>query len=536
MSFGKFIVKRCYALEDSARYRRVKRFFFDLLENPAARVRPYFDMFMIALVLSSVFLIIYEVKAGLRYFEEVFEWSVVTIFLVEYLLRLWIYNDSHKIIIEHYERSEFLNRSFRLWPALREAAAKKWDYIRSPFAIIDLLAIVPTYRPLRILRFFLLFRLFKLFRYTRSIQEFGKVLSEKRFELYTLLGFLMFIVFTGASAIYFFEAKSAGGQIEHFFDGIYWALVTLSTVGYGDITPQTPEGRVITLVLIICGIGVIAFSTSIIVSAFGEKMKEMRENRVFSELEKRGKHTIICGFGRVGQVVAEKLQAEHDHFVVVDPDLKNVESARKLGYLAIMGNSEEEQLLENIGIRRQAERILCLTDDDVANVYITLTARYLNPEIEIISRANREETVRKLIQVGANHVVTPFKVLGLMAAEYIGQPVAFEAIHGMLYGDEQITLDSIVVSQQSMLDGATIGEIDFQAHKLILFGVITHREGDPRGTGVSYKLKMRDLYFHPADSFLLQGNDLLVVFGHELSIAHFKDCLALETLQMKEGE
>ncbi len=535
MSFGKFIVKRCYALEDSARYRRVKRFFFDLLENPDSSIRPYFDIFMITLVLSSVFLIIYEVKTDLHEFGRIFEWTAVSIFLVEYLLRMWIYNDNHQIIIDHYERSEFLNRDFRLWPAMREVLAKKWSYMTGPFAIIDLLAIVPSYRPLRILRIFLLFRLFKLFRYTRSIQEFGRVLSEKRFELFTLLGFLTFVVFTAASAIYFFEAKSAGGEIEHFFDGIYWALVTLSTVGYGDITPQTTEGRVVTLVLIICGIGVIAFSTSIIVSAFGEKMKEMRDNRVFSELEKHGGHTIICGFGRVGQVVAERLKAEHERLVVIDADPKYVDLARGLGYLAVMGDSAEEQLLENLGIRGRAGRILCLTNDDVANVYITLTARYLNPDVEIISRANREETVRKLIQVGANHVVTPFKVLGLMAAEYIGQPVAFEAIHGMLYGNEQVTLDTIVVSNQSALDGVTIGEIDFRAHKLILFGVIAHPESDPRGEAISYKLKIRDFYFHPADSFVLQGNDLLVVFAHELSISHFRDCLALGTLKLGEA-
>lgn len=532
MSLAKAVVKRCYALEDSPRYRGVKDFFYRLLEDPRAPVRPYFDIFMIMLVLTSVFLLIYEVKTDLGVFGQVFEAVAVGIFLTEYLLRLWLYNDSRHIIIEHYEQSEFLNRTFRLWPAIKEVLRKKWDYMTTPLAIIDLLAIIPSYRPLRFLRLFLLFRLFKLFRYARSIHEFARVLSEKRFELYTLFIFLMFVVFISASAIYFFEAKTEGGQIDHFFDGVYWSLVTISTVGYGDITPQTPEGRFITLVLIVCGIGVLSFSTSIIVAAFGEKMKEMRENRVFAELEKRGKRiTIICGYGRMGQVVAEQLEADRDHFVVIDSDPQNIAVAKNAGHLAILGNAENSELLENVGISSRAERILCLTNNDVANVFITLSARYMNPDIEIISRANREESVAKLVQAGANHTVMPNKMLGLMASEYIGRPVAFEAIHGMLHGEEKVNLETIIISSDSALEDVSTGEIDFQQHKLILFGVITQPERTFASAETSFAMEQRTLVFNPQPDFKLQANDIVMVFGHELSIIHFKDCMERGTVE-----
>ena len=109
------------------------------------------------------------------------------------------------------------------------------------------------------------------------------------------------------------------------------------------------EGRLVTLVLIICGIGVIAFTTSIIVAAFSEKMPEVRRSRVFAEVEKRGQHTILCGFGRVGQVVAEQLSQDRDHFVVIDPDEENISIARQNGYLAIVGNAESSELLQNLG-------------------------------------------------------------------------------------------------------------------------------------------------------------------------------------------
>jgi voltage-gated potassium channel len=526
MSFSRYVVQRCYALEDSPRYKRSKAFFYNLMENPRSKIRPFFDVFMILLVLSSVFLLIYEVKADTGGFGRIFEWCAVSIFLVEYLLRLWLYNDSHTIFIEHYERAEFVGGEFRLWPPLQEVLRKKWDYMTTPLAVIDLLAIIPSYRPLRFLRIFLLFRLFKIFRYARSVNEFVRVLSEKRFELYTLAIFLAFVVMTSASAIYFFEAQSEGGEIDNFFDGIYWALVTISTVGYGDITPQTTEGRVITLALIICGIGVISFTTSVIVAAFSDKMTELRENRVFAELEKRkGSHTIICGFGRMGQVVAERLHDDKDNFVIIDEDPLNALQAKKQGYLVIEGDAGKSELLESAGIRNKAARILCLTDDDVINVYVTLTARYLNPDIEIISRANRKESVRKLHQAGADHTVSPSKVVGMITSEYISQPVAFEALHGILSGKDSIGLETVTVRPGSVLDGSAIGDVDFSAIKLVLFGVITHPEREITTVNEVYEMVDRSLHFNPSQDFRLSGNDTLVLFGHKYSIVHFKDRL-----------
>jgi len=135
----------------------------------------------------------------------------------------------------------------------------------------------------------------------------------------------MFILMVGSSAIYLFESPESGGQIDGFFEGIYWALVTLSTVGYGDITPHTPEGRFVTMVLIISGIGVISFFTSIVVSAFQEKLGEVHDRQVASLLQKKKDYVVICGFGRVGQVVAEYLHRDRQQFVVIDVERERVE-------------------------------------------------------------------------------------------------------------------------------------------------------------------------------------------------------------------
>ncbi len=529
LGVSQWLVRLSYGLEDSVRYGRIKRFFYDLLENPKSAMRPYFDLFMIALVLSSITVMLYDVRADLGVFDDLFEQFAVSVFILEYLLRLWVYSDSHKIIIEHYERAEFVNRPFRIGPALREVLAKKWEYMTRPLAVIDLLAILPSYRPIRLLRLFLLFRLFKLFRYARSLGRFVDVLSEKRYELLTLAIFMAFVVFAAASALYVFEVDDPRSDIHDFFDSLYWSVVTLSTVGYGDITPQTVPGRLITMVLIVAGIGVISFFTSIIVSAFAEKLPEVSAQRVFSELERRAKHTILCGYGRVGQVVAERLARSKQRFVVIDPDEAHVRLAKHRGYLAVQGNAEDNELLESTNIR-QARRILCLTGEDVVNVYITLTARQLNPAIEIISRANHRDNEIKLHRAGASYTVAPFDTAGLVAAQYVGQPVAFEAIYGLLTDEESVGTDAVRVQEGSVLDGLTVGEVDFLAFRLILFGVISDATRVSDSAPHFYTLTARRFFFNPGPGFRLKANDLLIVFGHEHSVIHFREhCSRKET-------
>lgn len=523
MSLVQATVRACYRLEQSTAYRRGKTAVYDLLENPRARVRPYFDVGMILLVVLSMLLLLFAVKHDLGVWADAVEHVAVTLFILEYLGRMWLYDDVHRILIQHYERAELLNIRFSLARAMWDVVRRKWEYATTPLAIVDLLAILPSYRPLRILRVFLLFRLFKLFRYARSVNQFVQVLSEKRIELYTLFSLLAFVLLIGASAIYLFEQPEYGGQIHSFLDGVYWALVTLSTVGYGDITPHTTEGRVVTLVLIMFGVGVIAFFTSIIVSAFNARLPEVYDQRVFAEIERRPGHVIICGFGRVGETLAQHLAEDHDHFVIVDPDAGRIARAKRLGFLAVQGAVESIELLKSLGVERGARLVMCLTGDDVVNVYVTLTARQLNPGIEIISRANLEASVSKLKQAGANHTLLPYKVASLIAGEYVGQPVAFEAIQGVVMGRHEIALETVVVQRGSVLEGRKLCELPIRDMRLILFGVITLPDRECPAVRAHFQLRSRRFQFNPGGDFVLQADDVLVMFGHQFSMLHFKE-------------
>lgn len=521
------IVRLCYRLDDSARYRRCKRFAYDLLENPDSPLRPYVDVTMCVLILATVFLMIYEVRHPLGELARGFEDAVIGVFIVEYLARGWLYSDVRRSVIEAHEEAEFLGIRLQLRPVLARVLRRKWDYVRSPLAIIDLLAILPSYRPLRLLRFFLLFRVFKLFRYTRAISEFAKVLAEKRFDLYTLAMFIGFVLFASATAIYIFEAHVETSHINTLFDAVYWAVITLFTVGYGDITPKTPEGRLVAMLLVVTGVAVISLSTSIVVTAFGEKMQALRDRRVFADVDKLRDYVIVCGYGRVGEMVVARLAEQKRPFVIVDKLAPNIARAKACGHLALCEDATQAEVLANLGITRHAGSILCITGDDVTNTYITLSARQMNPRLSVISRANRAETIHKLRLAGATHVVMPYEVVGLMAAEYIHQPVASMALAGILSGERGMSIDIVAVPPRSLLAGQRIGAIALARHKLTLLGVLTGVDGgaerDVRGAiELRASLQGRRFCFNPPPDFSLCAEDLLVVLGRSVSIEHFR--------------
>jgi voltage-gated potassium channel len=520
--FARAIVYFSYFLKRNKQYTQTKQFFFNLLENPESKMKSYFDAFMICLVMLSVFFLVYSVEHTLNDASEWLERFVIFVFISEYLLRGWLYSDTHLIIIKEYEKADYLNIKFSLFKTLKQIIGKKLSYIFSFFAIIDLLAILPSYRPLRILRILLIFRLFKLFRYSNSIKIFSDVLISKRFELITLAIFMGFLVFIASIAIYLFENNSAGGQIRHLYDAFYWSIVTISTVGYGDITPQTVGGRLVTVTLILTGLGVLSFFTSIIVSAFNDKMDTLRENRTYSELSRFKSFIIICGFGRVGQEVAELFKKDKQDFIIIDKDEKNILVAKQKQFLAIHDDAGNNSVLINAGINRGATAILCATGNDIANVYITLTSRHLNPEITIISRANRQDSENKLYQAGANDVIQPFKIAGLLAAEYIGQPVAFEAIRSILHEQKRIIMDTLLVSSNSFLENMKIDQLDLENRKLTLLGVISSNIKHKKHRN-HYQVKNQHFYFNPEQHFELQDQDILVVLGRKYSIEYFQD-------------
>ena len=528
----RIIIYFAYYLKSSKQYNTSKQFLRELMENENSQIKVYFDRIMMAYICFSIYMIIYDIGHQNNVYSPYIETGVFIVFSIEYLLRLWLCSDTHEIIIEKYEKAQYLNIQFDVKKFFKIAILKKFEYLLSPYAIIDLLAILPSYQPANILRIFLIFRIFKLFRYSRSTKLYANVLASKRFELLTLLLFTGFILLIASTSVYFFEFPESKSGINNLFEAFYWSIVTLATVGYGDIVPNTLGGRVVAMLLIFTSICILAFFTSILIAAFNEKMPEIRENKISDELKHYKEFVIICGFGRVGQEIAMLLTKDKQKFIIIDKDENNINLARKLKYLAIHNDATRNEVLISAGINHGAKAILCITGDDVVNVYVTLSSRHLNKNIHIISRVSRHDNRNKMYQAGADNVILPFEVAGLLAAEFPGQPVAFEAISGILQNQTDIVMETILVNEKSSLDSAKIGELDLQQRKMSLLGVISANPIHLKHKN-KYQVKQQHFYFNPEPHFVLRQNDMLVILGRKYSIEHFRNHIEQQRLLNK---
>jgi voltage-gated potassium channel len=208
-----------------------------------------------------------------------------------------------------------------------------------------------------------------------------------------------------------------------FDDALYMVLLTVYTVGYGEVRPvDTPYLHIVTIATIVLGCtGMIAVTGSLVqVLTFSQVQRMMGENRVKSEIDKLHGHVIVCGYGRVGRMLARDLATAGTAFLIVDHDEGRLAAARGLGYLCWLGNALNEDALRAAGVER-ARVLATVLPTDADNVFITLSARSLNPDLQIIARGEAPSTESKLLQAGANQVVLPAHI----GAERIAEMVLF---------------------------------------------------------------------------------------------------------------
>ncbi len=511
---SRFIVDFAYFLNTLESYQHVKRFFYDILENDKYQYKKYFDILMISLIFVSVAILIAEVKSNVPKDIELFNTYVISIiFFIEYLFRFWISSSITEIIVNSSEHAFMLGREFSLSKTFFKIIQVKLNFIFSVKAIIDLLAILPFFHELRLLRLFVLFRVFKLFRYTNSFKIFTSVLSTKKFEFFILLMFASIVISVSSILIYVMEANNPDSPVNTLFEAVYWSIVTISTVGYGDITPITIEGRVVAMFVITAGIGVLAFTTSIVVSALTEKLDEIKEVRTIEDIRKLKQFYLICGYESVAKEVAKKLQNARNNVIVLDEEPFRIENAKRDGLVALNYDPGLTESYKKIGIdlKTQVKAILCLRESDVENVYTTLTVRSLNKEINIISLLMDDINRKKLEFAGVSEILYPKGLVGLISKELIGRPVAFEVIHALRNDYYGVAIEEILIDVRMSENIVFVTELHNSKFRVILLGI--------------YKKEKKRFLFNPIDSTLLQSGDYLLVIGNSIFIREFEKYL-----------
>ena len=298
-------------------------------------------------------------------------------------------------------------------------------------------------------------------------------------------------------------------------DAIYMVVITIFGVGYGEVKPiDSPALKIFTIFMILAG----TTSAIYLVGGFvqmvmeGEVNRALNARRMNHKLETLEQHVIICGFGRIGQILAREMTKAEHSFVVIDNNTERVAQARALGYVVEYGNATEEAILEAAGIER-AKVLATVLPDDAINVFITLTARGLNPQLVIMARGESPTTEKKLRLAGANHVVLPAAIGALHLAHLIAQPATLHFLKHQNADSHQLNellahldvqIDNLVISPNSPIVGKTIGEVEMGSKRAFI--VVALRQAD--GTTTT----------RPNQTLVLSEGDTLIVIGHRHDI------------------
>ena len=509
------IISFAYMLEDSQKYRAFKTYFYNILINPTSKSKKYFDFFMIFLIVFSVTVLVIEVDVDLPEWLIFIDYTVITIiFIIEYLLRLWLHDNMHKFVIEEYEHLKFLGHKFRISTILKQIFMQKIRYIFSLSSIIDLLAILPNFRALRVLRIFVLFRVFKLLKHAKNLNSLFSILIEKKVEFVTLLYLVIFFILVSSVIIYVIEGNGINPNIDNFFDAVYWSLVTMTTVGYGDIAPVTDIGRGISLFIIITGVIMLSFSTSIVVSAFSEKLWEMKEDRIINNVDTFDSFFLVIGYSKISEIVTQTLKQHNHKFLIIDNDLNVVKHVTTKKYDVIHADGTMLETYTKLNISN-VKTALCLTNSDIINLSMVLTLRTLNKHINIIVKANKKHNIPKLKLAGATTVFDGYKLAGEIANEYEGSSVAFDSIYSVL-SEEGGIIDEYKIVHSSPLINKPLSNLDIEKYHLLLLGI--KRE------------HIEKIFFNPKDDFILAKNDTLILMGDEKVLHFFKTHIQLKEI------
>ena len=243
-------------------------------------------------------------------------------------------------------------------------------------------------------------------------------------------------------------------------DALYMTVITISTVGFGEIKTFLPEGRLFTIGLIISAALITFYAASVITNwiASGEWREQLKRERERRMLEQLKDHTIVCGYGRVGRHVVHTLLQEKMPFVVIDPSAEAIAHLSDLGHMALQGNAADESILKQAGIER-AQAIVVAVNSDAENVFIVLTARGMRPDLKIIARANYETSESKLVRAGADHVISPYRIAGRRMVTTLIRPAVADFLDEVAHvGSEELLIEQVLIAPNSSLVGKTLAQ------------------------------------------------------------------------------
>jgi voltage-gated potassium channel len=301
-----------------------------------------------------------------------------------------------------------------------------------------------------------------------------------------IIGLLLILVVFGTGGYMIIEGWSL-------LDALYMTTITMTTIGYGEVSSLSSAGRIFTIGLIVIGVITASYALTATIERLTSRefLRQIRNRRRQRVLDKISNHCIICGFGRMGRSLARELQVRGTAIIVIDPDAEAIEECRQLDIPAVLGDASAEDKLHQAGLER-ANSLVTTTASDAKNVFIVLTARSIRPDLEIIARCNSESSVPTLEKAGVNAVISPYTIAGQRIARMLTHPNVTNFLDGVLeFGDHQMRLEEFVIDPNSHLAGKTLREAKLNAVVLAVDhpgeAVFTHPSADTKlSPGVAF--------------------------------------------------
>ncbi len=321
-------------------------------------------------------------------------------------------------------------------------------------------------------------------------------------KLFIVSSLLLFVVILGTVG---FRLIEGWGLLE----SLYATVTTISTVGYGDFAPASAQGRLFAVFLIVIGVGAMLYGASL----FAEMMVDNRlkiilgRSSMESRIERMKDHYIICGFGRMGNLICREMAKEKIPFVIIEKNPEVLQRIENERYVYFKGNATDDTSLLQSGIKR-AKGVVCVLSSDAENLYVILTAKELNPDVYILSRCEEEISEHRLLRAGANRVISPYTMGGMRMAMAILKPAMMDFIE-ITTGRQSLDLrmEELAVTDGSAIVGKSLESSEIRkTYKLII---------------VAIKKDSGKMIFNPEAGYMIEKGDRLIALGEDDDVNRF---------------
>ena len=296
-------------------------------------------------------------------------------------------------------------------------------------------------------------------------------------------------------------------------DALYMTVITLATVGFSEVQELSPEGRIFTMALIIVGVGFVFYLAGSIIQFMVEgRIREILGRRKLeNQLRKQKDHYIVCGYGRVGDTICDLLASKPLGVVVIERDPERIARLSDRDLLHVAGEATDEDNLIRAGVK-EARGLLAVLKTDSDNVYVTLTARQLNPELFIIARGGEEKSENKLLAAGANRVVSPYLMGAHRIAQTILRPTVTDFLElTLMEKSRDIQMEEVPVHPSSRLIDVALQDSGIRKDLDLIIVAVRKPEGE--------------MLFNPSSQTRLQGGDMVVAIGEKQNLERFEKIL-----------